>query len=173
MATPYRAPPHSKTYTTSWDITAIPVPDVEVPYAEVLEFKHRRAPELIGLRSEIERLSIEVGSAGDSALALSVAVERVDTACTAVLSAAKSSSVLFRMTDWEAPFAFAPGKSLSWGASALAATKSLGLPHVSAFAAGAAGAAANIKIVRRPELGIKQTKKLPYEYVSSFHEEFL
>lgn len=44
-------------------VRAIPVPNQDVPLAEILEFKNRRHDELIQLRSEIDNLFFEVDKA--------------------------------------------------------------------------------------------------------------
>lgn len=57
---------------------ALPVPNREIPLADILDFKNRRHAELIALRSAMDKLYLEIVSSGDIPRAKNAALVRLE-----------------------------------------------------------------------------------------------
>lgn len=140
----------------------IPVPDRDVPLAEVLEFKARRNDELLALRCEIEDLYQTICSSSDEDFSLLRAQEKIRSASLGAIAVSKEAHFKFRMTDVFASFAPPAFEKLI--------CHSLG-DEVTAAALAGSGAAAFLALSIVHRLGRVADRRTPYRYVSRFHEE--
>jgi Family of unknown function (DUF6236) len=144
---------------------AIPVPDKDVPLADVLEFRERRYSELMRLRSEIDGLYQDVARAEDKAFALARCTNRVDLACRDLLAVTKESMMPFRLSDLK--MSFDMKKIVKATAVGALGGQAFGMPLVGA-AAGGVASALNAGLDLR--LKGNHTSN-PYWYFISFHRE--
>ncbi len=141
---------------------AIPVPDKEVPFADVLEFKRKRRDELLALRYHLEQIYQRVISAGDGELALNAEVGALDKAIADHLKTAQEFGLKLRFSDLSASL------NLLGAAQVAFATLALGLDLVSALVA---GTAASISIDAGVALKRHKAAPTPFRYISSYHRE--
>lgn len=157
-------------------VRAIPVPNKDVPLADILEFKAKRHDELMHLRSEIDGLFAQIGAADDPKAKLEENVRKVDVACADVLRLGKEWHFPMRLTNFKPTYEVRPLVTLIGGIGGFGAAQSVGLPVTGAILAGmGAAATATAPAVKwsfdgfewrglRPRLG-------PYRYVYHFHNE--
>ncbi|MEX5669303.1 DUF6236 family protein, partial [Pseudomonas neuropathica] len=62
-------------------LRSIPIPQEDVPLAEILEFKAKRKDELMSLRAEIERLESKAKLSNDPAEFIQLSKGDIDKAC--------------------------------------------------------------------------------------------
>lgn len=157
-------------------VKAIPVPNLDVPLAEVLEFKTRRHDELLQLRSEIDSLFNDVNTAENTRDKLAENVQRVDVACADVIRLGGEWQFPMRLTNFKPTYEFRPFATIAGALGPFVGAQGLGLPASQAALAGLVGAstatAPALKLSfdgfqwvgLRPRLG-------PYRYVYHFHDE--
>lgn len=145
---------------------AVPVPAGDVPLAEILEFKERRSAELLRFRHEIERFYLDIENSNDQALALNLAVERIETACADLIKVNKEWKYGSLLSDWD--FSITP---MQWGGAiaSFALAPAVSLDAISGLLNGTIGAALSIS----PGIGkrIVEGKTNPYRYVASANKE--
>lgn len=141
---------------------AIPVPDKDVPLAEVLEFKQKRRDELLVMRHEIEELYQRIGKAEDPALALNTGLEELSRTVNDAIKVTREQRLPFRMSTELASVNIA-------GAIAAAAPQIFAAaPLVTVLSNAAAGAVSlgvGFEWVRRKQKGS------PFQYVALYHQE--
>ena len=98
-------------------IRAIPVPDKDVPLAEVLEFKRKRKDELERLREELDKIQDRVRNALHHEAELAKAKIEIDRACADAIKVASEWQWPFRLTNFRASYNGNPLSDLSEGAS--------------------------------------------------------
>lgn len=81
-------------------VNAIPVPDRNVPFEEIFEFKLKRKDELDLLRHEIDGLFESWISAEDPDHKLRMMVKRIESTCGSLVRVSKESRILFRKSTW-------------------------------------------------------------------------
>lgn len=155
---------------------AIPVPDKDVPLAEVLEFKERRKDELTLMRQNIDELLVQAGMADNPEDGLREAVALVDNACADAIRVGAEWQFPVRLTNLKTSYKVRPFQTL---AGALTGAFGGQIAHLStsqAVLAGLAGAAA----ATAPMLEFSfdgfdwrglRPRQGPYRYVYSFHRE--
>lgn len=154
---------------------AIPVPNNDVPIAEVLEFKLRRRDEIKRLRAEIDLYASSVHTAADPYAVLRNKAADIERACADLLRVGHEWKYPVRLTDLKASIEFKPGdvimKAIEVGA----------LGHF-AFNMGAVGALLGGILGVTLSSGLKLSGTLqkseclnprstPFQYVHSFHKE--
>lgn len=141
---------------------AIPVPDKDVPLADILEFRGRRSDELLALRTHLEAVYQRVISAGDGELAWNTEVEGLQRAIQDHIKTSKETGFRLRLADLSASLNLLP-----IGAGAIAAY-STGLPMVPSLVAGAAlGISLDVGVALKRH----RASSTPFQYVTSYHEE--
>jgi Family of unknown function (DUF6236) len=154
---------------------AIPVPNVDVPLNEILEFKARRSNSLLNLRTKLDEFAENVRNEGYSQRTLQLGLDEVDQACAEVLRVANEWQFPVRLASNRIGYDFRPFVTVSGAASAFFAADRLGLPLATDVLAAVAGAAA----VTAPALkltgafgwrGLRRPRS-PFHYVASFHKE--
>lgn len=155
-------------------LRAIPVPDADVPLEEILEFKEKRADELLALRAEIDTYVAAIVGAADPAQALVDKSKYVERACVDLLKAGHSWKFPVRLTDLKVTVETKPGEVIlkALGANVIGAHM-LNLDAITAFLSSIAVGAlsSGVKIAGTPKLQRIRPRKTPYEYVYSFHKE--
>lgn len=154
---------------------AIPIPTKDVPLADILEFKLKRDPELLSLRSEVDRIAAIVKSSPDSEAEFRRQYSYIDEACANLFTVAKEWQFPVRLTNLKMNYEVRPGELVA-GALAGILGQQVVLTSTQAAIAGVAGAGwalrSAIKITfdgfewrgMKPRLG-------PYKYVHDFHRE--
>jgi hypothetical protein len=144
----------------------IPVPDQDVPLAEILEFKEKRSNELLAFRHHLERVSQQVAKAADHARSLKTETEALDKAIADQLKVAKECKFKLKLGSLGGKFNVTSGLI-----AGLSAFKS-GLSITESVLAGAA-----VSLVPKVELeisgGLRAAKAsgTPYQYIISYHSE--
>ncbi|UOK72496.1 DUF6236 family protein [Ancylobacter polymorphus] len=141
---------------------AIPVPDKDVPLADILEFRLRRSDELLALRTHLESVYQRVISAGDGELAWNTEVEALQRAIQDHIKTSRETSFRLRLADISASLNLLP-----IGASAITAY-STGLPMVPSLVA---GAMLGISLDVGAALKRHRASPTPFQYVTSYHQE--
>lgn len=154
-------------------VNAIPVPDRDVPLADLLDFKLKRRDELLGLRITLAELMTSLEKAGDSEEALRLQLKAVDEGCTAVLKAAKESGFPLRLSDTKLTYSI---QLATIGGAAFATLLAADYVPASLTAAGAtllgiAKDAVTIKIGGDMKWRRKDLSTFPFRYVASIHNE--
>lgn len=100
---------------------ALPVPRENTPLAEILEFKHKRAPELYAVREHIDQLCKEISASNDSAAMLSEKLRHMDLACSDLVRTTKEFQLPFYISSLSASinldYKTAMTATTVWGAS--------------------------------------------------------
>ncbi|HEX3672693.1 MAG TPA: DUF6236 family protein [Rhizomicrobium sp.] len=141
---------------------AIPVPDKDVPLADVLEFRTKRRDELLALRYHLEGVYERIINAGDGDLAINRETETLETAIADHIKTSKETGFRLRLADMDAGL-----NLLSIAAGGFVAYKT-GLPLLSGLLRGAvSGLSIDIGA------GLKRRKPVatPFQYISSYNKE--
>lgn len=140
---------------------AIPVPDKDVPFQDILEFRSKRSAELLALRHHLEAIYQRIVAAGDGALALNTEIGALEQAIADHVKASKESKMSFRSMGFDASL------NVPAGVRAGIATFNMSLDAVEALLAGLAAA-----ISFGPGVSLKgrNVTPTPFRYVSSYHD---
>ncbi|HEY9213616.1 MAG TPA: DUF6236 family protein [Ancylobacter sp.] len=141
---------------------AIPVPDKDVPLADILEFRARRSDELIALRTHLEAIYQRVINAGDGALAWNSEVESLQRAIQDHIKASKETGFRLRLAGLSANL------NLAAAGAVAAAAFSQGLPLIPSLVT---GAAAIISVDAGVALKRHRAVPTPFRYVTAYREE--
>jgi len=150
-------------------IRAIPVPDKDVPLAEVLEFKRKRRDELELLREELDKLKDFVKSAHEQGAALEKAKQEIDRACADAIRVAFEWQWPVRLTGFKCTFEWKPLESVLTAITAHA----WGLPLTQAALTGlvpAAGSAMKTSFDGVSWRGLKP-RRSAFNFVARYHSE--
>lgn len=141
---------------------AIPVPDKEVPLADILEFRTKRRAELIALRHHLEETYQRIIISGDGPLALTTELEKLQQAISDHIKVSRETGFKLRLQDLSADL------NLTGFAGTALTSYHLGLPVLESLLAGAASSL-SINIGR--SLKGRAVSSNPYRYVTSFHQQ--
>jgi Family of unknown function (DUF6236) len=148
---------------------AIAVPTAEAALDDVLEFRLRRRPELLALRSAIEEAAIKVSNDADRALSLHRELEKLDAACANQVRVAKENKFPLRVGSLHTLVATTGG---AYAGVAEFATSVMQLPAASAQVVGGVAAATTFGVeLHRTVKALALERKTPYDYVGKYHEE--
>lgn len=101
-------------------LNALPLPDREVPYDEVLSFKQRHAGELSELRGYLDELALEVVRNGASRFAETVAFEKFERALSSYSESMRKTNFLKRMLSLDVSFSLSDAVAAGWASAATA-----------------------------------------------------
>lgn len=155
---------------------AIPVPNKDVPLAEVLEFKRKRQDELSNMRHEIDNLAAELNTAQDKEIALEKLIKRVDQSCADAIRVGHEWQFPIRMTNLKTSYKFRPFQTLSGTLVGAFGGQAADLSMSQSVLAGITGAA----IATAPAFELSwdrfewkglRPRQGPYKYVYQFHNE--
>lgn len=141
---------------------AIPVPDKDVPLADILEFRARRSDELIALRTHLEAIYQRVIDAGDGELAWASEVEALQRAIHDHIKTSKEAGFRLRLADLGANL------NLTAAAATAVASYSQGLsliPSLVTAAVAGIGVEAGVALKRH------KAGPTPFKYVTAYHDE--
>ena len=154
---------------------AIPVPNKDVPIAEVMEFKQRRRNEINRLRAEIDIYVDTVRSAADPQTVLSAKAAEIELACVDLLRVGHEWKYPVRLTDLKASIEFKPGDVIM---------SAIGIGAIGHYAFDMSSVGAMLGGILGVTLGsglklsgtLQKSERLnprstPFQYVHSFHEE--
>ncbi|WP_152528025.1 DUF6236 family protein [Sphingobium lactosutens] len=147
---------------------ALPIPDISVPYEDILIFKDRRKAELLALRHYLDDLAIEIGKSGFGGLAETVAFEKFQQALADHVCVSRETNFLKRLASLEVKFQWnelATNPSIVAGAGVALHGVATGLPLVSAAWQALAAFAPAFSV--ETALGLRQKRKTasPFEYI--------
>jgi hypothetical protein len=152
---------------------AIPVPDKDVAFADILEFRSRRRDELTDLRSKIDELAVRLGKdiSPEDRLAPYIAI--IDQACANVLRVSKEWRFPVTVADMEVSPDIRPTTVVTSGVAGYYAGLNFGLPNSTAVLAGTAAAAGSMVKIGNgwPRLQRIKPRPGPYRYVARYHDE--
>ena len=151
------------------------MPNRDVPLNEILEFRQRRAPELVLLRNEIESFIAEIHSADDQEEELKRRLAAVDKACSDLIRISHEWQFPVRLTNLKSSFEIRPLLSLTAGAGAFLTGRSVGLSMSEAALSTASAVALTVvpALKLAGDFGWRGLKRRmgPYRYVYQFHNE--
>lgn len=152
---------------------AIPIPDVDIPLAEILEFKVRRRDEFLLLRTHFEKLASDIDASDEPNDLLNTRIKEVDDACANLVQLGREWRWPMRLGSLNASVSFEPMKAISAGVTALtiAGKTGLNLPSTAAMV-GAAGLLSTISW-KPSDFGFQSIRqpKNPYRYAYSIDAE--
>lgn len=145
---------------------ALPVPREDTPLAEILNFKQKRRPELLALRSHIDTLSAEIASKNDSVDELNRTLGDLDTACSNLYKVTQEYQLPFYLSNMSASLNFEATKATGTAIGVWASTTSLGLGVTAATLASTVAAVATT-IELKADIKLRSLKRdaSPYKYV--------
>lgn len=151
---------------------AIPVPNGDVPLAEILEFKERRKNELMILRSHIDLLVSEIQNSPARTDDFNRIAKEVDTACADLLKVGHEWQYPVHFADFKATFNFNSIKFLGAVGGGWKIGEPYGLTAATSVAA-AAGLVSTIDV--KSDICLQSIKKPrnPFRYVLSAHKELV
>ncbi len=154
---------------------AIPVPNKDVPIAEVLEFKQRRRDEIKRLRAEIDIYVAAVHAAADPHAVLNAKAAEIERACADLLRVGHEWKYPVRLTDLKASIEFKPGdvilKAIEGGAFGHFA---FDMGSIGALLGGILGVtlSSGLKLSGTLQKSERSSRRAsPFQYVHSFHKE--
>ena len=148
---------------------AIPVPAETVPLNEVLEFREKRRPEHLRLRSHLEEVYQKVRSSPDAPLAELSALNNLDKAIKDQIAISRERKFPLRLASFDAKLT---GGDIVAAVGGLVGATSFHLPLTAAALAGVAGAAF-AKVFPGVRLREKRDAKTPFEYAVQIDKYFL
>lgn len=141
---------------------AVPVPNKDVPLAEVLEFRTKRRAELLSFRQHMEDVYQKVLTVGDGPLAWNTEVERLQSSIEDQIQVSKEAPFRFRLSDLSA------GLNLATVGAGVIAAHALDQPLLGGALQ---GLAAGITLNVGGALKKKAASPVPFKYVTSYHAE--
>lgn len=117
-------------------LESLPIPPVDRPFEDILEFKQRRLPEVLALRSHLDELAEAIAAAGNSEAAFVARVDRAHRAIEALRTVTKERYGVLSGVKLETSFSLTD--AIKQGAIAFAATSGVAGTPAGALAAGAA-----------------------------------
>lgn len=143
----------------------IPVPMHDMPLEDVLRFKDKRLPEVMALRSGLDRLYQDWVNSEDQEHQLRLAINVVDMASADMIKVARENSTPFTLSSWKMSFSISPVDALK----GFLGGKVFGLDTVSSLLVGAASTISFSK-----DVGLKSAERnSPFSYIASIHSELL
>lgn len=170
--------PHVKQYADSQSALielhrAIPIPDYDVPIAEILEFKLRRRDELLLLRQRFEQLTKEIGASAEPMVVLREKLAEIDQACANLLELGREWRWPVKLGSMNATVEIKPADMGLNGFEAFQKAESLGLGLEAAGIV--AGATALLSAITYKPSGFSlqgvRCPKHPYRYASSISRD--
>lgn len=134
----------------------IPVPMHDMPLEDVLRFKDARLPEVLALRSSLDRLYQDWVNSEDQEHQLRSAINVVDMASADMIKVARESRNAFALSSWKMSFSVSAVDALK----GLLSGKAFGLDTASSLLMGAASAISFSK-----DVGLKSAERnSPFSY---------
>lgn len=143
---------------------AIPVPQKDVPLADILEFKVKRQNELLALRHHLDAIYQKILAAGDGELAMRSEVDALERSILDYINAAKGIAIPFVNMSFDANLNVL---SIPAGVTTGLAAYATGFSAVSSIMTGAAAA---LSIGPTASLKGREASATPFRYISSFHK---
>ncbi|MEX5683015.1 DUF6236 family protein [Pseudomonas silesiensis] len=155
-------------------LRSIPIPQEDVPLAEILEFKAKRKDELMSLRAEIERLESKAKLSNDPAEFIQLSKGDIDKACCDLLKVSSEWQFPVVLADKSFEFSFDSeklAKTYAWASGPTLLGIDAILPFSSQVIAVTAAVASQFTVSAKPKLvGLKRDLG-PYAYAYRMHKE--
>lgn len=153
---------------------SIPIPTGDAPLHDLLEFKQKRDPELLALRSELDDCKRLITSSTDRAEAFATQRDRIDAACADLLVVSREMKLPIRISDMSMAFEVNGSGVVAAAAATAAFSEHFNFTGVQAFLA-SVGIVALSGIKLTTTFGTKNKKgslpNSPFRYVHHLHEE--
>lgn len=152
---------------------AIPIPNHDVPLAEILELKERRKDELLALRAHLDMMIADVqASPDDPTDALAARLGDVDAACSDLLKLGKEWQFPVHLADLQTSVNLNPVKIGGTAFGAYKGALEVGMSQSTSIIAGVAGGlASTIDVKGRPQLKGWRRPKSPFRYAYHLNVE--
>lgn len=145
---------------------AIPIPTGDTPLNDLLEFKLKRAPEIMALRAELGESKRLITGSTDRAEALAAQLDRIDAACRDLLTVAREVRMSVRIAD------LSVGIQSNGGVIAGVVSAAYHLKSTNEFMSSLGLAAvSSIKLSSTYSAKKDLLKKSSFRYVHQLHEE--
>jgi len=143
---------------------ALPIPDIDVPLEDVLDFKHHNHDLLLALRGHLDGLYQRTENAPDKPFAENVALTKLQADLSHYLKANEQKRWRFKLFDMQARF------DLPGAVTGALAAQQLGL-DLQGIAIGAVVGGASISM--GPSVGLREPAGStgPFGYVTKYHRE--
>lgn len=151
---------------------AIPIPQGDVPLAEILEFKNRRNDELLNLRNHLDHLSKQIIDPHNLPADIKTKISEIDSACADLLQLGKEWQFPVHLSNLKASFTISTRSIVPPAVGAWYFGQQFGLAAATA-AAVVSGAVSTFEI--KGDLGFRSPKKprSPYRYAYLAHRELM
>ena len=152
-------------------IRAVPIPTMDTPLAEILEFKERRRDELLAFRQHMEALARNVYESADQSAELITHISEIQKVCSDLTTVGKEFQFPMHVADFKAALNLKPtlvGEvtgAWQWGST-------YGL-EIATVAAAVAGVRSAVKLEGRPALRPIKVPASPYKYAYHISKEFI
>jgi hypothetical protein len=153
-------------------LSAIPVPKRDVPYPEILEFKHKRRDELLNFRNHLETMVESIKNAEDPVDELHKKLKEVDNACVNLLKTTREWQSPVYLSNFEISLqpnltkAFDAIRKIEQTSSALAMDETSKM-----IATILAVAESQVKLSGTPKLRPFKKARSPYRYAFSLNKQ--
>ncbi|MBB4348030.1 DUF6236 family protein [Aliirhizobium cellulosilyticum] len=145
-------------------MSALPIPNQDVPLDDILTFRDRRSAEREALMAHIDDVYQSVVNAPDRPLAEHTALKRLASGAKDQVDAIHESRIPFRLMDLASDFNLVAGVAAAAGSLAIGATWPVALGN-SLVAGG------SITIGKIAGIGQKKKNDTPFRYVGLYHDE--
>lgn len=152
-------------------VRAIPIPTVETPLEEILEFKVRRSAELLAFRHHIEALSKSVHESADQSAELNKHISDIQKVCSDLTAVGKEFQFPMHVADFKASLKLHPSL-VGTVMGAWSSGSAYGL-EIATIAAAAAGIKSMVKLQGKPALRSLKAPSSPYKYAYHINREFI
>ncbi len=148
---------------------ALPVPKYDVPLNDILEFKKKRNAELIALRIHLEKIYHRITSSEDPGLSLHTEIDDLQRSIADFIKTAKETRLPFVLSGLEIRLDYTDIAKAAMGAQ-------LGRQFAADYNLALVGellgvVVSGIKIESGVGLRDKVITSLPFEYISSYHQQ--
>lgn len=154
-------------------LSAVPVPKGDVPFAEILEFKHRRRDELLNFRAHMEAMVEAIKSAEDPIDTLNLKIKEVDEACANLIKTTREWQSPVYLSNFEISLQPSFAKAFEAIGRVEKASTMLPMDETSkAIATAIAITESQVKISGTPKLRPLKRSRSPYRYAYSLNKQF-
>lgn len=147
---------------------AIPVPNIDVPLQDIIEFRNKRKPELISLRTKIDSFYSLVENAENQDEELSKRIKELDSACEDLFRVNKEKKWKFKMSDLNLTCNLEAMRIAGGWTLGGKIGEQINMPLIGEIAG---AIVSTIKITKDVGLKVNKSTSDPYLYVTKFHRE--
>ncbi len=150
-------------------VRAVPVPRVEMPLEEVLEFRLKRQNEVTAFMNEKAEFFQRWVNSEDQAHQLRLAQSRIERACLDLIGVSRECKYPFSYSNWNIGYVFGAVTSVATYSALEGLSKLAAYPFVNEALTGVSGAALLVHKANGPKK--RQIKSSPYRYAVSIDQK--